>query len=299
MAAKLVAFTQEGNKFYATVDDGPRFYTGSKVIYKNTQAGMESVGLMNLSTAGPSYDPAIHRPQQGIWADFVYPTCLCESQASFQCLNTYDRAYFTFGFLQYAAHVPNGDFVTFFRALLALPLGPSYFPDLTVRGGRIVRVTETGAVQLESDDSTQPLMEYLNPSLGAIEDIEVINAAKFVDWSLNDDDHRTTQVELGIAHVRSAMASYASRYALDGVIDKVCLVVTDIRHQGRGKSTQIIEALNTGGDQEAAYKNLLQIGLPWYQPRINTLKKAIAALVSADRLGTTRYDIATGDFVPL
>jgi hypothetical protein len=299
MAAKIVAFTQKGNKFLATVDGGPPFYVASKVVYKNPQSGMETWGLINLSTSGPLYDPASIRPQEGIWADFIYPICLCESQASFQCLNTYDVAYFTFGFLQFAAHVPNGDFVTFLRALLALPLGPSYFPDLAVQGGRIVRVTDTGVVPLESDSSTRPLMEYLNPSLSAIEDIEIINAAKFVHWSLNEEDHRTTQVELGIAHIRGAMAGYASRYALDQAIDKVCLVVTDIRHQGRAKSSQIIEALNTGGDQDAAYNNLLQIGLPWFEPRIKTLKKAIATLVSDGRLGTTKYDIASGDFVPL
>lgn len=299
MAAKIVAFTQKGNKFFATVDGGPSFYVGSKVIYKNPQSGMESWGLMNTSTDGPLYDPVDHRAQDGIWADFVYPICLCESQASFQCLNTYDRAFFTFGFLQFAAHVPNGDFVKFFRALLALPPGPSYFPDLMVQGGRIVRLTETGVVPLESDSSTQPLMGYLNPSLIAIEDIEVINAAKFVHWSLNDADHRTTQVEIGIAQIRGAMAGYASRYALDQMLDKVCLVVTDIRHQGRGKSSQIIEALNTGGDQDAAYNNLLQIGMPWFAPRIKTLKKAIATLVGEGRLGTTKYDVASGDFVPL
>jgi hypothetical protein len=299
VATKIVAITQKGNKFHATVDGGPSFYVGSRVVYKNNQSGFESFGLMNLSSVGPFYDPEDHRPQHGMWADFVYPICLCESQASFQCLNTYDRAYFTFGFLQYAAHVPNGDFVKFFRTLLALPLGESYFPDLTVQDGRIVRLTESGTVPLESDDSTQPLMEYLNPSLGAVEEIEAINSAKFVDWSLTDEDHRATQVQLGITHIKSAMANYASKYALDQVIDKVCLVVTDIRHQGRGKSFQIIAALNTGGNQEAAYNNLLQIGLPWYESRIKTLKKVIATLVNEERLGTTKYDVAAGDFVPL
>ena len=106
------------------------------------------------------------------------------------------------------------------------------------------------------------------------------------------------QVQMGIEHVKSAMAKYAAKYDLDQVIDKVCLVVTDIRHQGRAKSFQIIEALGTDGDQDKAYANLLQLGLPWYESRIKTLKKAITALVNDQRLGIVKYDVSEGDFVP-
>ena len=125
MAAKLVSITQKGSKFHASVDGGPSFYVGSRVVYKDKKSGMESWGLMNSSSSGDSYDPSSHASAHGFWADFIYPICLCESQGSFQCLNTYDRASFTFGFLQYAAHVPNGDFVRFFKTLLSVPLGPS------------------------------------------------------------------------------------------------------------------------------------------------------------------------------
>lgn len=299
MPAKLVSITQKGSKFHATVDSGEAFYVASRVVYKDNKSGVENWGLMNLSKTGPSYDPVDHTPAFGFWADFVYPICQCESRGSFQCLNTYDRASFTFGFLQYAAHVPNGDFVKFFRTLLAGPLGPSYFPDLSLEDGRIVRLTESGATPLESDSTTDPLIAYLNPSLGAVEEIEVINAAKFVDWSLTDEDHRATQVQMGIAHIKSAMAKHAAKYALDQAIDRVCLVVTDIRHQGRAKSSQIIEALDTNGDQEKAYTNLLQLGLPWHESRIKTLKKTIASLVGEQRLGIMKYDVSAGDFVPL
>jgi hypothetical protein len=299
MAAKMVSITQKDSKVHASVDGGPSFFVGKRVVYKDKKSGMESWGLMNLSTTGDSYDPLDHKPSHGFWADFIHPICLCESQGSFQCLNTYDRASFTFGFLQYAAHVPDGDFVKFFRALLATPLGPDYFPDLTLDDGRIVRLTDSGSMPLESENTTEPLMDYLNPSLGAVEEIEAINAAKFVHWSLTDEGHRATQVQMGIEHIKSAMTKYAAKYALDQVIDKVCLVVTDIRHQGRAKSFQIIEALDTDGDQDKAFANLLQIGLPWYEPRIKTLKKAIATLVSEQRLGIMKYDLSAGDFVPV
>jgi hypothetical protein len=299
MAAKLVSIKQKGSQFHATVDGGSSFYVGSKVVYKDKKSGVESWGLMNLTSAGDSYDPSAHTATHGFWADFVYPICQCESRGSFQCLNTYDRASFTFGFLQYAAHVPNGDFVRFFRALLAEPLGPEYFPDLALESNRIVRQTDSGAMPLESDSTTEPLMDYLNPSLDAVEEIEVINAAKFVHWSITDEDHRAVQVQMGIDHIKAAMVKHAAKYALHQALDKVCLVITDIRHQGRAKSFQIIEALDTDGDQDAAYSNLLQLGLPWYESRIKTLKKTIAQLVAEQRLGTLTYDTSVGDFVPL
>jgi hypothetical protein len=299
MTARLVSTTQKDSKFFATVDGGPSFFVGLRVVYKDKKSGMEGWGLLNLSTTGDSYDPLDHTPTHGFWADFIHPICLCESQGSFQCLNTYDRAAFTFGFLQYAAHVPNGDFVKFFRTLLASPLGPDYFPDLMLEDDRIVRLTDGGAMPLESDDTTEPLMDYLNPSLSAVEEIEVINAAKFVHWSLTDESHRAMQVQMGIEHIKSAMTKYAAKYALDQVIDKVCLVVTDIRHQGRAKSFQIIEALDTDGDQDEAFTNLLQLGLPWYESRIKTLKKAIAKMVSQQKLGIMKYNLSAADFVPL
>jgi hypothetical protein len=61
---------------------------------------------------------------------------------------------FTFPFLQFAAHLPNGDFVRFLRGLLTLPLASEYFPDLRLSNGRVVRLTDAGPIALGSDDST-------------------------------------------------------------------------------------------------------------------------------------------------
>ena len=47
----------------------------------------------------------------------MHPTAIAEG-ALFHTLNTYDRAQFTFSFLQFAAHVLDGDFVAHLRALL-------------------------------------------------------------------------------------------------------------------------------------------------------------------------------------
>lgn len=245
--------------------------------------------MANFRTPGAKYDPATHAPAHGIWAHFILPTCTAESNGAFNCLNTYDRAFFTFTFLQYAAHVPNGDFVKYFRKLLAEPDAADYFPDLLLLNGRIARDTPLGPVTLETDTSTRDLMTYLNPTVQEVEPTEVINAAKFIHWAENSPRHQAIQVEIGIEHFQAAMKSYAKRYALDGRLDKVCLLVADIRHQGRASSTEIIAALNTGGDDEKAYRNLLQIGKPLYKTRIDTVDREVKKLIAAGILGKNKW----------
>ena len=58
----------------------------------------------------------------GVSADFIHPTAMAEGGLHASTLTT-AAPHFTF--LQYAAHVPNGDFVRYFRTLLALPLASS------------------------------------------------------------------------------------------------------------------------------------------------------------------------------
>ncbi|MEO7391898.1 MAG: hypothetical protein ABIU58_06965 [Ramlibacter sp.] len=286
---KIVNFSlEEGNKYFGRID-GQRFYIGRRVTYKGRK------GLTNLSgTRAQRYDPAKYRPVLGFWADFIQPTAACEG-ALFHTLNTYDRARFTFAFLQFAAHVPNGDFVRYLRALLALPLGAEYFPDLTLANGRICRVRDGNAAlePLESDDSTEGLMDYLNPSSDEVEDTEIIQAAKFVHWAQNDPEHRRVQIESGVANFRSSMVSYARSYGLNGAGDTICLVVADIRHQGRAGSAAIVSALASAKPLEA----LLKLGEPEYHERVLTLRREIKRGLAEGLLGAHQYSLAQKDFV--
>jgi hypothetical protein len=286
---KLVSFAlEEGTKYYGRVDDGGWFFVGRRVAYEGGK------GLMNVTgTAAQRYRGADFRPQFGFWADFIQPTAAAEG-ALFHTLNTYDRARFTFTFLQYAAHVPNGDFVRFMRTLLQLPQAGEYFPDLVVEGGRIVRIAEDGTrTALESDGSTAGLLDYLNPSRAEVEDTEVIQAVKLVHWAQNDPAHRRVQIEVGIAHFKRNLLDYAKRYGLDGSADVVCLVIADIRHQGRAKSVDIVAALAGPKPLEA----LLAIGKEKYPGRIASLRREIKALTDAGVLGTKKYSVAKKDFV--
>ncbi len=285
---KIVSFTLQSDGRYLGEIDGDRFLVGKRVSFDGGK------GLVNLSgTPAQRYDRHAFRDTHGFWADFLHPTATAEG-ALYHALNTYDRARFTFTFLQFAAHVPNGDFVRFLRGLLALPLAAEYFPDLRLANGRIVRLTDAGPVALESDESTARLMNYLNPSREQVEDTEVIQAAKFVHWAQHDPEHRRVQVDVGIALFRAKMREYAERYTLDGAPDDLCLVISDIRHQGRAKSVEIIDALR----QPDPLTALLAIGQHRFPARIATLHREIDALRGEGTLGMRKYDAAARDFVP-
>jgi hypothetical protein len=288
--ARVVSLEREGPRFFARVDGGPRFFVGSDVFYEGHR------GLMNTrDESGTPYKASDYRGRFGFWADVIYPTALCESGGYFQRLNTYDAARFTFGFFQHAAHTPNDNFVLFLRQLLDLPLAAAYFPDLSLQHGAIHRMTDQGLVRLESGDSTEGLMRYLNPNRAVVDEGEVINAAKFVHWSLHDPAHRDLQVAFAISQQQKKMAQYGRLYHLHGVVDTVCLVVIDIRHQGRAKSRHIIEALQS----QDALGNLLQIGEDKFRERIRTLRSALKAGEEEGTLGMRRYDAVSNDFVPL
>jgi hypothetical protein len=109
---------------------------------------------------GVIYKPEDYKNSIDYWAYFINPTALAESKGSFHCLNTYDSAGFTIGFLQFAAHVAEGDFVKFFRALLELDEAAIYFPDLGLENGHIVQRTPHGVFRLENASSSEPLKRY-------------------------------------------------------------------------------------------------------------------------------------------
>jgi hypothetical protein len=289
------SFSQSGTSRFAQVIGGgqPKFLVGKETVYQHTKHGLYNLSIPN----GLAYKPDDYSGEYGFWAYFIAPTAKAESNNSFVCLNTYDRARFTFSFMQYAAHVPNGDFVKFFRQLLALPNAADYFPKLVLQNNRIFYRQSTGALtQLESDQSTENLMDYLNPSLNAIENQELICAARMVHWATNDPQHRRIQVKIAIDHFKENMKRYAQSYNLDGYPDKICQIICDIRHQGRASSQQIINALNSGGNFETAYNRLLQLGQPLYASRINTVRAVIKNLTDAGIFGK-KYKFSTNEFV--
>jgi hypothetical protein len=283
---KHITFRRDGMKYFAKVDDDAEFFLGRRVTFQG------GVGLDNLQVIGNAvYDPTAF-PDQGFWPQVLAATVAMEGRGALTTLNTYDRARFTFGCLQYAVHVPNGDFVRWFRGALQLPEAVDWFPDLSLADGHIVRTELTGTNVLESDQSTTPLMEYLNPSLNEVEDTEIVNAAKFIGWTLQSSDFAQSQIRFGFDFAREQMRRYARQYNLDGRPDTICSVVFDIRHQGRGTSAEIIHALRET-DPLAA---LLEVGVGSSE-RPHKLGKYLADKVAAGVFGRRVYEANSGDFV--
>ncbi len=279
---------------YASIagSENSKFTIGYRTKY------LDNFGLFNISVdKNQVYEPSGFLPASGFWAYFIYPTAMAESKGSYNCLNTYDRAKFTFSFMQYAAHVPNGDFVLFFRKLLALPLAAEYFPKLVLQNNRIFYKNQNGSLhQLEDDHSSQALMDYLNPSLSEIETQELICSARMVHWAKNDPEHRRVQVETAIQHFRKNMVAYDKRFGLNNVPAKVCQVICDIRHQGRATNDRIAAAMNTAGNWDKAFNNLLSIGEVNYGERIKTVRSNINSLLSQGLFDKV-YDSSKNDFI--
>jgi hypothetical protein len=288
-AARRVRIIRESSRFYASVDGEPRFYLGNQVKYK------QRLGLMNSNNPpGPRYRAEDYAGAHGDWAWYLLPTITCESKGHFTCLNTYDRAAFTFGHIQLGAHTPDDNFVAFFREVLALPSAAEYFPDLEVSNGRIHRRNASGAlVPLETRTATTALMNYFNPTAAAVDDTEAERAARLVDWCLRHPAMRDLQVTFAVREQRRKLAGHARKLPLDGVVDKLCLVVLDILHQGRGTYALIRSALRAHDPFDA----LLGIGGAAYGERVSTLRAGIRDLEARGIVGQKVYDAATSEFV--
>jgi len=287
----LFTISRQNRDFFCKADGGASFFVGRKVPYE------DNIGLFNIFGGSRlqklNFDAADFAGDFGFWAAFVAPTAHCEGR-SFLTLNTYDRAAFTFGFGQFAAHVPDGDFVRYLRDLLAMPEAADYFPSLALVQGRIAKVDGAGApVLLETADSTAKLMKYLNPTLDEVEDQEVIAAAKLIHWTVHHRAAQVAQVKEMVRVFKSFMANADRRKLIDQRPAAQCCVIADILHHGRGGKltwTLIGDALARPDPLRA----LLQIGLPKWKERVTTLARAIDA---DTEMATRHWNTASDDFV--
>lgn len=267
------AIERKGRVFQASADGGAAFFVGRQTSYHDRSANQDFEGLYNVpSKELPKlvYASDAGRDQFAFWADFIEPTAKCEG-GNYLTLNTYDRARFTWGFGQFGAHVPDGDFVLFFRDLLGRPEATDYFANLAVKGGRIVKIKSGQATPLESATTTQPLMDYLNPTSAAIEDAEVIAAAKLIHWTTHIKAAQQLQVQHMIGTFKRLMREADTRLNLDRRPADVCCVICDIRHQGRAKYAAMQSALASANPLAA----LLKLGSISYPERVKTLETAL------------------------
>ena len=122
------SFRNQGKQWFATRSDIPgeqEFYVGSEVI----QPSRNFYGLFHPvpSYYGPVYDATQYVSTLDQWAYLLDVTAVCESKLRLNLINTYDRARFTFGFYQLAAHTPKDNLILLFRQHSWPPSFSHYF----------------------------------------------------------------------------------------------------------------------------------------------------------------------------
>lgn len=253
---------------------------------------------------GPKFVASEYDGMLDHWVHLLEVTGQCESQNHMALVNTYDRAKFTFGFYQLAAHTPKDNLILLFKELAKLTAFKKYFPELAIRNGNLCRVDKDGSVtDLETPMNTGPdgeanlqlFMNYLNPNRKLIDEQEVLHSARLIHWTVNDPQARLAQVRVSSQILQGKMARFhAPALKLDGRSDVTCAILCDMLHQGRAKYAELRPILQAAMPDEA----LLTFKNAEYVTRNNTLRAAIAASKAAGKLGTRRYSLAANGFVP-
>jgi hypothetical protein len=252
---------------------------------------------------GPQFSASDYYDELDHWAVLLEVTGACESENRFNLVNTYDRAKFTFGFYQLAAHTPRDNLILLFRRLAELRTFKDYFPELKVSNGHLVRVDSNGSVTdleqefLASNGETQIMlfMNYLNPVRAEIDVQEVLQAARLIHWTINDPKAQRAQVQVCAEILQGKFARrYALKLGMDGRSDTVCAIVADIFHQGRSDFATVRAILSSSSPEEA----LLTINDSSFGSRNKRLRRAIAKAQSAGMLGNKKYSAASNEFLP-
>jgi hypothetical protein len=288
-ASKCFQITKKDGAYWAAATGEAPFYLGKDLRY-GTRRGL---GMPVSTYYGPRFCAQNYTGRIGHWAILLELMAANESKGYFNVINAYDRAAFTFGCFQLAAHTPGDNLVLLFRRLLQLPDAADYFPELSLRNGRIHRIGEQGGYT-DLEASAERFMAYLNPDGKRVDDQELLQAARLIHWSNTHAAMRDAQVEIAAEiTARKVDAVYDRRYALDGKSDTLVALVCDIHHQGRAKVPVVRAALAQAQPEEA----LLKIGQEKYPERIANLRRNIEAMKQDGQLGRKRYQSATNSFV--
>ena len=283
-----------GGTYQAVTASGFKFLVGSSTPFTDD---MHRVGLFQKGKAiTDSLQFGVYKAEDFTtafkqWAHFITPTLTAEGNARFATLNSYDRAAFTFGAPQLAAHTPKLNFIVFLRLILALPNADKHFPDLALRKNAngdvsVHHIVGANAEDLEQDELvTRPngrkerqlkrLMSYLNPSAVAIDDAELLTAARLMNWMKQDTGVRQAQIEVFIQQAKANLATAKKKIAgFSGDDWRIALWIMDILHQGRGTFAEMTAALGSARPEEG----LMALGRDRYKQRIDTVAAAVGKL---------------------
>ena len=283
---------KKSTRWTATPDDGgAAFLVGQTVPFKDGDGPHRGLYQTRVLDEIPAlyYDRTAAAAELGLWAHFIWPTVVAESAGGHHLMiNTYDRARFTFGFYQLAAHTPGDNLILLFRELLTLPKAKDYFPDLTLESGKVHRIEGSKRKSLEVvtnvhrpngkfEDQIVGFMTYLNPDTGNAGEIEAANAARLMHWLMNDPLAVAASVRVAAAIMRGKVKRHATAFKLAGRDPRLAIWVSDIRHQGRGGPTPIKAAL-AEPTLKAQLAALAKIGADKYAARCASVKASVKTL---------------------
>jgi hypothetical protein len=293
----VVDITQSGKTFRAKTTSGFSFIVGTTTSFTDD---MHRVGLYQGAAAiQDSLQFGVYKASDfsgafGQWAHFIEPTLSAEGGARFATLNTYDRAAFTFGAPQLAAHTPDENFVVLLRQLLALPDADKHFPELSLRAkgsGKTIHLAKDGKFEnLEEaivvvrpngkkEKQLPKLMAYLNASSTSIDKAELSASARLINWLRLDPTSKELQIAVFITQAKDKLAKAKDKIPkFSGDDWRIALWVLDILHQGRGTYAEMAAAI-TKADPEAALK---RIGWRKYKTRIETVAAAVGKLAKSN-----------------
>ncbi len=281
--------------------DGQKFLVGREV--NQASKGFFGINVPVADYWGPEFAAEDYVDAFDHWACLLEVTGFCESKNRFVLVNTYDRAKFTFGFYQLAAHTPRDNLILLFHELAGLSSFKDYFPELKIRNGRLSRVDSNGGVtDLETEMATGPggeinlqlFMNYLNPNRKLIDEQEVLHAARLIHWTVNDPKARAAQVRVSADILQTKMAQrHHPKLGLDGRSDVTCAILCDILHQGRATYAELRTVLQAANPDEA----LLSFKDASFKNRNRSLRTAIEKSKAQGKLGTRTYSAAANEFV--
>ncbi|WP_051044864.1 hypothetical protein [Methylobacterium sp. B1] len=283
-----------GTKFSATDSrSGQAFYVGRIAVYGSRR------GLSRRSDA-IIYDRQKAAERFGEWAHFIWPSALAESGGQEIVINAWDRAQFTWGFYQLAAHTPDDNLILLMRELVKLNSAPTFFPDLGLDDdGRLTQRTATGAISLETTETVPvgrgtekqlvAFMRYLNPSSTRFDEQEAVTAAKFIAWASEDPEMLATTTQVSIAIMKRKVKRWATTLGLMGRRPELAIWVSDIVHQGRGTKALMQAALG----QDTFQEQLDALGAidttGEFGSRRDTVREAVGKLIAERRFEKVKF----------
>lgn len=166
------------------------------------------------------YRPEDWNEEFNFWPELIYPTAYAESFADFTSMNFWDRAGFTPGFIQLAAHTKDDLFPLFERLIREIPTeAAKFFPELSIIEERLTYVSGTQFRFLDVSDSAEKklpvdtdverglFMGFFNHDRTRLDvgNEEQHAAARWLIWSLTSPEMRRIQVASSVENMQQSL----------------------------------------------------------------------------------------------